>query len=132
MFPENGISLNDLLNAYDDGVLTKNPVSVRLPVHIVARLQALNGIHKHKTRSDLIVFCLKLMLEMMERQTFPETMPKASGDPERDSESEFAYILGRSYRRDANKYYRQLLKESGHQPPHKDLFTIKPESKDGK
>ncbi len=117
--------LYDQWRAMDDRRLANKAVSVRLPVHILARINAISDMFPTKTRTDIMTDLLKVGLEAFEGSLPPL---QYSDEPVTDAdESGQAFVepvgVNADYRKKANEHYRQLEKELGtHKPAN--LFDV--------
>ena len=78
------LTLYEQWTSLDDRVLMKNPVSFRLPVHIMARLNAMADVFPARSRTDVMVDLLKEALAHFEEKVLPvndSPEMKASGKP---------------------------------------------------
>lgn len=115
--------LYDQWRAMDDRRLANKPISVRLPVHVLARINAIADIFPTKTRTDLLTDLLKAGLE-----AFENSMPPVhySAEP---YEVEPGLVLSlpvgptAEYQQNSNKHYHQLEQDLGNSNP-ADLFEI--------
>lgn len=93
----------------DDRQLAKNPVSIRLPIHVVARLSALGELFPTRTRSEFIIDMLKAGLQGLEDSMPVKDFPEFPSDEPPSAH----HALGQEYRRMANQHYRKLVKDTG-------------------
>lgn len=115
--------LYDQWRAMDDRRLANKAVSVRLPVHILARINAIGDLFPTKTRTDILTDLLKVGLE-----AFEGSLPSLQySDIPVEFEPGQAAVepigVNADYRKKANKHYRQLEKELGANKP-EDLFDV--------
>lgn len=92
------IKLFDKLGAWDDGRLALKPISARIPVHVMARLQTICELFPSKTRTVIITELLKAGLEK-----FEESLPPTQFDDEEIHEGQWTKIPRPGPRLD---YYR--------------------------
>lgn len=121
------LALFEQWTTLDDRTLTKNPVSIRLPIHLMARLNALVDVFPNRSRSDFMVDLMKAALEVFEQDTFPtDDYPdcKATGVPSLE------HVLGMAYRESSNKHYKKLSKDLG-MPNAQSLFPAKASKANG-
>ena len=60
-----------LWRSNDDRRLVQRPVSMRLPVHVMARVNAINDLFPTKTRTEIMTDLLKVGLEAFEESLPP-------------------------------------------------------------
>lgn len=110
-------------SSHDNKRLTSKQVSVRLPVHIAARVFGLCDMFPNKTRTDIIADLLNASLEELER-TFTH---RYSEDDEIDViDGMVIYPDIGSYGKYANfvnRHYVELEKELGNENPSSLLST---------
>lgn len=105
--------LYDQWRAMDDRRLASKPISLRLPVHVLARINAIAGMFPTKTRSEIMIDLLKAGLE-----SFEDSMPPVYYDDE-PFEVEPGHIVvspvgpTAEYQKTANYHYEQLEAELG-------------------
>ncbi len=101
-----------------DRRFVQRPVSMRLPVHVMARVNAINDLFPTKTRTEIMTDLLKVGLE-----AFEESLPPLaySDEPvEIDENNTMAYApagVNADYRENANTHYRKLESELGNKKP---------------
>lgn len=110
-------SLVELWAAPDSSRLAPKQVSVRLPVHVMARIRALEDVFPTRTRTDIIGGLLASALDGI-----LDALPVEDGEPfDRDPETgETLYSEAgprAQYRQLANKYYEELERELGNEAP---------------
>lgn len=102
----------------DNKRLTSKQFSIRLPVHIAARISALCDMFPSKTRTDIMADLLDSALEELEK-SFGHHY---SEDHSEEVDGMMIYPdIGRygDYARFANKYFTELENELGNEkPPH--------------
>ena len=109
----------DVLNIWgapDNSRLTAKQLSVRLPVHVAARINALCDMYPNKTKTEIIGDLLSMALREIETE-FTEYKGQHLGvTPEGEPYYE---DIGpyRNYERSANKHYSALEKELGNDNP---------------
>jgi len=114
----------DVLNIWsapDNTRLTAKQLSVRLPVHVAARVNALCDMYPNKTRTEIIGDLLSMALKEIEA-AFPEQRGQQEGvtpDGEPYYEDLGPY---KAYEWNTNKHYEILEKELGNDDP-KPLLT---------
>lgn len=103
--------------SHDNKRLTSKQVSIRLPVHIAARVFGLCDMFPNKTRTDIITDLLNASLEELEK-SFKHHY---SEDDEIDVIDGMAIYpdIGSygNYARAVNKHYEELEKELGNENP---------------
>jgi hypothetical protein len=106
--------LLDLWSAPDNARLTGKQYSFRLPVHVAAKLGALEELYPHRTRTQIVGDLLAAALADVER-AFPRVMGEriANKDPETRQPLFRDVGAGAEFRKLANKHYRDLEKELG-------------------
>jgi hypothetical protein len=111
--------LTSLWDTPDNSRLTAKQFSLRLPVHVSAKIAALCEMYPNKNRTQIIGDLLTSALEELE-QSLPMT---AGGEPiDRTPEGHLVYEdvgLRSRFRRLCNKHYQELEKELGNEsaPP---------------
>lgn len=102
-------TLYEQWSSQNDKHLDKTPISVRLPVHIVARLKALQEMHPDKSRNDLFVDLIKAAFDVFE-ETLPAMEYEIIPIPEEDGYIEIKSPKGyrADYYRAANKHYKEI------------------------
>jgi hypothetical protein len=101
----------------DNSRLVPKQVSIRLPVHVMARLRALEEIFPTRTRSELIGDLLSSALDEV-----VWGLPKVKGrplGPEPGENEEWFEVEGvaAQYRTKANKHFAAIEKELGNKDP---------------
>jgi predicted DNA-binding protein len=113
---------NDLLKiwgAFDNKRLCAKQFSIRLPVHVAARVSALCDMYPSKTKTDIIADLLASALDQIE-----EALPiyKSSEMEEIDGHQFYPnYGPKVDFQKDSNKYYVEFENELGNQNP-KNLY----------
>ncbi len=113
---------NDLLKvwgAFDNKRLCAKQFSIRLPVHVAARISALCDMYPSKTKTDIISDLLATSLDHIE-----ETLPqyRESQPFEVDGEEVYGnYGPKIEFHNLSNRYYQELEKELGNSNP-KNLY----------
>ncbi|RLL52307.1 hypothetical protein D8Y20_07275 [Mariprofundus sp. EBB-1] len=111
----------NIWGAPDNSRLTAKQLSVRMPVHVAARVNALCDMHPNKTKTEIIGDLLSMALREIE-SAFPEHKGQQEGITP-DGEPYYEDIgPHRLYERYANKHYATLEKELGNDNP-RDLVT---------
>lgn len=106
----------DQLRLVDDKRLAKKSVTMRLPVHVLARIEAMCDLMKGKTRTDIIIELLKVGIDTFEdslpevQTDYDETGPREQSGPKID------------YQQFANHHWRQLELELGNKYPKNHFF----------
>lgn len=100
--------------AFNDSALAKKTFSYRFPVHIAARLAALEEMFPEQSRSDIVIGILKEGLK-----AFENAMPAPTlfhGDPDSDDYHD-PYGPKITYKELTNKHYADLEKARGIKNP---------------
>lgn len=123
--------LYDQWRSMDDRRLAQRPISNRLPVHILARVNAITEMFPAKTRTDIMTDLLKTGLD-----AFEDSLPPLSYSDELFDNGEGIILVepvgvNADYQAKANKHYRQLELELGNEKP-SDLFDLSCKRYDGK
>lgn len=106
-------------SAPDNSRLTAKQYSFRLPVHVAAKLAALEEIYPTKTRTQLVGDLLATAIAEVER-TLP-TVPGPEWGKNPDT-GEMLYVaggIGVRYRELANKHHDTIERELGNESPTK-------------
>lgn len=111
----------NLLTAWsrtDSDRLFPKQISVRLPVHVIARIRALEEMYPLRTRTQLIGDLLSAALDELEAEFLQcrATLLGASGPHFKVPPYEMRG-LGLQFRAKANKHYVRLERELGNQSP---------------
>lgn len=109
--------LTKLWAAPDNTRLTSKQYSFRLPVHVAAKLAALEDMYPNRTRTEIVGDLLAAALDGVQ-QGFPSVKGKHWGnDPDTGEEifEDAGLIAG--YAKRVNKYYIQMEKELGNESP---------------
>lgn len=115
-------NLHDVWASPDNSRVTPKQFSLRLPVHIAAKVAALCEMYPQKNRTQIIADLLTSALDELEK-----ALPEAPGDKiEEDFNDDIAVQLGRAgeqlyymggvrarFRRLANEHYHSLEGELG-------------------
>lgn len=121
--------LHDLWAAPDNSRLTPKQFSLRLPVHVAAKIAALCEIYPHKNRTQIVADLLAAALDDLEKN-----LPQAIGDPINDEDEHYQrqiaehqgsdyeplFHLGgprARFRNTANRHYQELETEIGNTSP---------------
>ena len=111
---------DDLLKvwgAFDNKRLCAKQFSIRLPVHVAARVSALCEMYPGKTKTDIIADLLASALDQVE-----ESLPQyQSSESEEIEGKEYFPILGPKvdFHTASNKHYAELEKELGNLKPNR-------------
>ena len=99
---------------WDDKRLAPKPLSVRLPIHVQARLFALEEMYPNKSRNDLLIDLLKVGLDAYE-----EAADQTSEPIETEEGKKYYVPLGAriDFQQLSNKHYIALEKEKGNPTP---------------
>jgi hypothetical protein len=116
-------SLYDQWRAMDDRRLVSKPVSVRLPVHVLARVNSIAEIFPTKTRTDILTDLLKAGLD-----AFEESLPPVAYEYEPTEVEDELFVcdpvgVTADYKMNANKHYQVLEQELGNNEPDR-LFEL--------
>jgi hypothetical protein len=109
---------NDLLKvwgAFDNKRLCAKQFSIRLPVHVAARISALCDMFPSKTKTDIISDLLASALDHIE-----ESLPiyKSEFPDEIDGKEVYGNTGPKvTFHNSSNNYYRELEKELGNPNP---------------
>ena len=109
-------------SAADNSRLTAKQYSFRLPVHVAAKLAALDEMYPTKSRTQLVGDLLSAAIADVER-AFPEVRGRVIGrDP--DTGEEIFDEVGpfARYQSLAENYHREMEKELGNESPTKLSF----------
>lgn len=101
--------------AFDNKRLCAKQFSIRLPVHVAARISALCDMFPGKTKTDIIADLLASALDQLEK-----SLPQYQSDEEEEFDGhKFFPIYGPKveFRNLANEYYIELEKELGNANP---------------
>lgn len=102
-------------SAADNSRLTAKQFSFRLPVHVAAKLAALEGMYPTKSRTQLVGDLLSAAIADVEK-AFPSVLGRSIGnDPETDEEIFEEIGLFARYQVLANNLYSELEKELGNE-----------------
>ena len=114
---------NDLLKiwgAFDNKRLCAKQFSIRLPVHVAARVSALCDMYPSKTKTDIIADLLASALDEIEEALPIYTATEA--DMYEGKEYYPQYGPKVNFHGDSNKYYIEFENELGNQNP-KSLYS---------
>lgn len=98
--------LHKVWGAPDNSQLTAKQYSFRLPVHVAAKLNALQDVYPSRTKTELVGDLLAAAVEEASAH-----LPYSAGEPDRDSY--WAYGPAVDFRKAANRHYRELQRELG-------------------
>jgi hypothetical protein len=116
--PTKTASLAMVSDALDNSHLTAKQYSFRLPVHVAAKLAALEQLDPTRTRTQLVGDLLTAAISEVEKNL--DSFPGAfSGEMDPETDDEMFYETGplADYRRFANQYFQDLEKELGNKHP---------------
>lgn len=65
MYYMNCINLYDQWRTMNDNRLASKPISIRLPVHVLARINAISELFPSKIRTDILTDLIKTGLEVL-------------------------------------------------------------------
>jgi hypothetical protein len=118
-------------SAPDNSRLTTKQYSFRLPVHVAAKLAALEEIYPTKTRTQLVGDLLAAAIAEIERSLPTRAGPLWTTDPE-VGELYVAEGVGVRYRELANKHHDAIERELGNDTPSQLFDDMLLVDKDGK
>ena len=115
---------SDLLSIWeapDNTRLTPKQISLRLPVHVSARISALCEMFPNKTRTEIIGDLLASALDQLQ-ESFPKVKGNRCDEPEYNENGEPYFVyedIGPTnrFRYLSNKYFMELEKELGNDNP---------------
>lgn len=112
-----GTGLHARWGAPDNSRVTSKQYSFRLPLHVAAKIAALEEIYRNRTKTEIVGDLLAAALEEVER-TFPSVKGRSWGEHPETGEELFedAGPLNQ-YRAVANKHYIELEHELGNEAP---------------
>ena len=116
--PAKATELVTASRAQDDAHLTAKRYSFRLPVHVAAKLAALEQLDPTRSRTQLVGDLLSAAICEVEKNL--DSFPGAfSGEMDPETDEEMFYETGplADYRRIANQCFQDLEKELGNQHP---------------
>jgi len=102
----------------DNSRLVSKQFSLRLPVHIAAKISALADIYPTKNRTQIVADLLTAALDDLEKN-LPYSKGEPVGDVPFDTSTEYFYIEGtrQRFRELTDKYFAQLEIELGNPKP---------------
>lgn len=104
-------------SAPDNSRMTTKQYSFRLPVHVAAKLSALEELYPTKSRTQLVGDLLSTAITDVE-QALPSTAGKLWGkDPETGEKIYIAEGMAATYRTLANKHHEAIERELGNESP---------------
>ena len=110
-------------SAADNSRLTAKQFSFRLPVHVAAKLAALEEMYPTKSRTQLVGDLLSAAIADVEK-ALPAVLGRSIGnDPETDEEIFEEIGPFARYQVLANNFYSELEKELGNESPAKLTFN---------
>jgi hypothetical protein len=119
--------LHKVWSATDNSRLTSKQYSFRLPVHVAAKLSALEEMYPNRTRTEIVCDLLAAALDGVER-SFPGVKGAKIGRDDDTREMVYEDVgLGLKFQRIANRHYKALEKELGN----KDAAPLYPEKLHG-
>lgn len=106
--------LHKVWAAPDNSRLTSKQFSFRLPLHVAAKLSALEEMYPSRTRTEIVCDLLAAALDEV-AQTFPMVKGQGMGSCDPDTGEKLFEDIGpeREFRKLSNKYYKELEKELG-------------------
>lgn len=108
--------LHEQWGARDDRHLTKRAISMRLPVHLLARIEAISDLYPNRTRSEIMNDLLKVGMESFESE-LPKSVYHATPEEIVEDNNLLPDGAKTTYRQYANKHYQALEKELGVKNP---------------
>lgn len=111
-----GGDLLSIWEAPDNSRLTPKQVSLRLPIHVAARIAALCDMYPRKTKTEIMGDLLGAALDQIQ-DSFPDVKGKLLGPADEDNLMYEDTGPRASYIRLANKHYQELEKELGNEKP---------------
>ncbi|MBK7415769.1 MAG: hypothetical protein IPJ38_12270 [Dechloromonas sp.] len=137
-------NLHDAWGSPDNTRLTPKQLSLRLPIHVAAKVGALCDMYPQKSRTQIIADLLTSALDELE-QHLPEALGNPISAEEEHHERKVADHLGDAYvpifhlggargkfRRLANEHFVELERELGNEKPDllfSDLYTTEEKQK---
>lgn len=111
------LDLLKVWGAFDNKRLCAKQFSIRLPVHVAARINALCDMYPSKTRTDIINDLLAASLDQIEESL----VQYDTGETVDVDGKEFKIFSGPKvqFRTAANNYYLELEKELGNPNPNR-------------
>ena len=104
-------------SAPDNSRMTTKQYSFRLPVHVAAKLSALEELYPTKSRTQLVGDLLSAAIMDVE-QALPSRAGKLwSEDPDTGENKYEAEGMAATYRTLANKYHEAIERELGNESP---------------
>lgn len=104
-------------DAPDNSRITSKQYSFRLPVHVAAKLSALNEMYPQKTRTEIVGDLLSTAIEELVKG-MPVYKGRSYGyDPHIGEEIFEEYGPADRFWKLAEKYYQELEKEMGNENP---------------
>ena len=116
--PTKATELVTVSRAPDNSRLTAKQYSFRLPVHVAAKLAALEQLNPTRTRTQLVGDLLTAAISEVEKNL--DSFPGAfSGEMDPETDEEMFYETGplADYRRIANQYFQDIEKGLGNKRP---------------
>lgn len=118
--------------APDNSRLTAKQYSFRLPVHVAAKLAALEELYPTRSRTQLVGDLLTAALSEVEKN-LPSYATSQWGDVTEDGEQLYeAGGMASDYRRLANQHYEVIERDLGNEEPKKLFSGALLVTKDGK
>ena len=118
----NASDLVTVWSAADNSRLTAKQFSFRLPVHVAAKLAALEAMYATKSRTQLVGDLMSAAIADVEK-AFPSVLGRSIGRNQDTDEEIFEEIGPFSrYQSLAETYYREMEKELGNESPAKLSF----------
>lgn len=120
-------------SAPDNSRLTAKQYSFRLPVHVAAKLAALEDLYPTRSRTQLVGDLLSAAITEVEKN-----LPSHAGTPwdmepeDGDEQLYEAAGMAADYRKLANKHYEAIERDLGNEEPKKLFDGVLLVTKDGK
>lgn len=108
--------------APDNSRLTAKQFSFRLPVHVAAKLAALEELYPSKSRTQLVGDLLSTAIAEVEKNLPTHAGEKFDVDPSTGKELFYAIGPGAQFRTLANKHHQDIERDLGNESPAK-LYT---------
>lgn len=104
-------------SAPDNSRLTAKQYSFRLPVHIAAKLAALEDLYPTRSRTQLVGDLLAAAIAEVEKKLPTSAGEPWEADPDNGKMMYHASGPGMTFRKSANRYYSEIEREMGNESP---------------
>lgn len=104
-------------SAPDNSRLTAKQYSFRLPVHVAAKLAALEDLYPTRSRTQLVGDLLAAAIAEVERKLPTYAGRQVDRDPDTGEDMFDAEGPGKIFRDLANKYYAEIERDQGNENP---------------